>query len=327
MRRRLSCFYVGRFLLAFFLLLISVNAEPSAFELQSGATKKELKTLQSSSKNLESVITDLQNRTYSLEQISDGLKSLFEGQVLKLKSLSDTTLSHQNLIKSIQTLQDSYSNMLKEQAELIENLNTQVQKNQKALQDLDKKVADLSNLFNRFNTDVLRQLGTLKKSLGAQASDLTDTKKKTDKKNSDSKEVSSTSNKEISFIKDISKQKEIFQEARTFYSQKKNLEAKKRFEWLVETNYRVGYVSYLLGEIAYRQKKYSEAIALYKKSALIDDKANYMPVLLWHTAWSFKYSKDLPNYNKFLDSLIYLYPNSEQGQKAKEIRNKTKDKK
>lgn len=324
--RRLICFYVSRFLLVFFLWSVFVNAEPSAFELQSGATKKELKTLQSSSKNLESVITDLQNRIYSLEQISDGLKSLFEGQVLKLKGLSDTALSHQNLIKTIQTLQDSYSNMLKEQAQLIESLKTQAQKNEKALQSLDKKVADLSNLFNRFNTDVLRQLSTFKKSLGVQSSDLTDIKKNTDKKNSDSKEVSNAS-KEISFIKDISKQKEIFQEAKIFYSQKKNLEAKKRFEWLVETNYRVGYASYLLGEIAYRQKKYSEAIALYKKSALIDDKASYMPILLWHTAWSFKYSKDLPNYNKFLDSLIYLYPNSEQGQKAKEIRNKTKDKK
>lgn len=314
-------FCICKFLLAYLVWSVFAEAEPSAFELQSGATKKELKTLQSSSKNLESVITDLQNRVYSLEQVSDGLKSLFEGQILKIKSLSDSMLTHQNSIKSIQTLQDLHSNMIKQQSELIENLSNQIQNNQKAFKDLDKKVADLGKLLDRFSTDILRQLDILKKGFEIQVSSPT-----SDKKTSSSEKAPKVL-KETSFVKDTSKRKEIFQEAKTLYSQKKIQEAKGMFEWLVETNYKTGDSLFLLGEIAYKQKEYSEAIALYKRSALIDDKARYMPILLWHTAWAFKYSKNLSNYNKFLDSLIYLYPNSEQGQRAKEIRNKTKDKK
>lgn len=323
---KVPSFCICRFLLAFLVWSVFAEAEPSAFELQSGATKKELKTLQSSSKNLESVITDLQNRVYSLEQVSDGLKSLFEGQISKIKSLSDSVITHQNFIKSIQALQDLHSNTIKQQSELIENLSNQIQNNQKALKDLDKKVSDLGKLLDRFSTDMLRQLDILKKVFEIQTPSLADDKKKIDKKTSNSEKVPKVL-RETSFVKDISKQKEIFQEAKTLYSQKKIQEAKGMFEWLVETNYRTGYSLYLLGEIAYKQKEYPEAIALYKKSALIDDKAHYMPILLWHTAWAFKYSKNLLNYNKFLDSLIYLYPNSEQGQRAKEIRNKTKDKK
>lgn len=128
------------------------------------------------------------------------------------------------------------------------------------------------------------------------------------------------------FVKDLSKQKEIFVEAEALYKKGKLQEAKERFDWLVQNNYRPANGFYLLGEIAYRQKKYQDAIGFYKKSALINDKANYMPVLLWHTAWAFRYSKDLANYEKFLDSLIYLYPNSEQGQKAKDIRKRIKEK-
>lgn len=44
-----------------------------------------------------------------------------------------------------------------------------------------------------------------------------------------------------------------------------------------------------------------------------------MPVLLWHTAWSFKEIKDDQNYYKFLNTLQHLYPSSEQAKMAKKI--------
>ena len=61
----------------------------------------------------------------------------------------------------------------------------------------------------------------------------------------------------------------------------------------------------------------------YKKSATLDENAVYMPVLLWRTAWSFRYLSDQENYQKFIDLLIRLYPDSEQGKKA--LANKEKD--
>ncbi|PAF44208.1 tetratricopeptide repeat protein [Helicobacter sp. 11S02596-1] len=317
--RQVAFFHCNKFLLAL-LACLTLNAEPSAFELQSGATKKELKTLQSSSKNLESIITDLRDRVASLEQTQDGLRSLFEGQSLKIKNLLDTAVIYQNSIKSLQSVQELHSETLKKQSDLLDNLKNQVEANKQSIKDLDKKITDMGELLSHINTTMVAQLEVIKKNLEIQTPD-PDVNKKPKQS-----ELPKPADK-VSFEKDMSKQKQIFEDATKLFYQKKLKESKARLDWLVETNYRPANSLYLLGEIAYKEKKYQEAIVFYKKSALLNDKANYMSILLWHTAWAFKYSKDLANYNKFLESLIYLYPQSEQGQKAKEIINRTKGKK
>lgn len=317
------------------IFISSLVAEPSAFEMQSGATKKELRSLQTSSKNLETIITELQNKVISLDQYQDGIKSLFEGQSLKIKTLLDSSISQENSIKSLNATQESHSNMLKQQSDLLALLKDRVDKNQKAIEDLSKKVDDITELIEHINSDLMTQLEIIKKNLeipttpsGPVATKTTSTKSNNNPKKPDKKADSKEKESKISdmFVKDLSKQKEIFVEAEALYKKGKLQEAKERFDWLVQNNYRPANGFYLLGEIAYRQKKYQDAIGFYKKSALINDKANYMPVLLWHTAWAFRYSKDIANYEKFLDSLIYLYPNSEQGQKAKDIRKRIKEK-
>lgn len=317
------------------IFISSLVAEPSAFEMQSGATKKELRSLQTSSKNLETIITELQNKVISLDQYQDGIKSLFEGQSLKIKTLLDSSISQENSIKSLNATQESHSNMLKQQSDLLALLKDRVDKNQKAIEDLSKKVDDITELIEHINSDLMTQLEIIKKNLeipttpsGLVATKTTSTKSNNNPKKPDKKAGSKEKESKISdmFVKDLSKQKEIFVEAEALYKKGKLQEAKERFDWLVQNNYRPANGFYLLGEIAYRQKKYQDAIGFYKKSALINDKANYMPVLLWHTAWAFRYSKDIANYEKFLDSLIYLYPNSEQGQKAKDIRKRIKEK-
>ncbi|EJC05848.1 hypothetical protein HPHPP13_1371 [Helicobacter pylori Hp P-13] len=89
--------------------------------------------------------------------------------------------------------------------------------------------------------------------------------------------------------------------------------------WLEANSYRLYYVRYVLGEVAYGEKRYREAIKYYKESALLNQKASYMPVLLWHTAWSFKKIKDDQNYYKFLNTLQRLYPSSEQAKMVQKI--------
>lgn len=307
-------------------------AEPSAFEMQSGATKKELRSLQTSSKNLETIITELQNKVISLDQYQDGIKSLFEGQSLKIKTLLDTSLSQENSIKSLNATQESHSNILKQQSDLLTLLKDRVDKNQKAIEELSKKVDDITEVIEHINSDLMKQLEIIKKNLeiptSPAAPKTTSTKSNNNSKNPDKKNNSKQKESKTPdiFTKDLSKQKEIFVEAEALYKKGKLQDAKERFDWLAQNNYRPANAFYLLGEIAYKQKKYQDAIGFYKKSALINDKANYMPILLWHTAWAFRYSKDLANYEKFLDSLIYLYPNSEQGQKAKDIRKRIKEK-
>lgn len=288
-------------------------SEPSAFELQSGATKKELKNLQLSNKNLEAIITDFQNRLSSLEEFQAGVKSLYEGQTLKLKNLTDTSVSLQNSINSIQSLLQAHSEALKNQSDLNDALKGDIQANKKAIKELDDKLNSMSDLLSKMNTSMIEQLNALKNSLQAPVSE--PVKLKVSDKKID---------KEQDFDKSIKDPKSIFNEALDMYKKKQFDGSKVRLEWLLGQKYRPAHILYLLGEIAYKEKKYPQAITYYKKSALENDKASYMPILLWHTAWAFRYSKDLANYNKFLDSLIYLYPNSEQGQKARDIREKTK---
>ncbi|WP_412779197.1 tetratricopeptide repeat protein, partial [Helicobacter mehlei] len=132
-----------------------------------------------------------------------------------------------------------------------------------------------------------------------------------------------------SFIKDYGKRKEIFQEALKLFRHKQHEQAGARFEWLGEIKYRPAYSYYMAGECAYEQKHYTQAISFYKHSALIKDKTTYMPILLWHTAWSFGFLKDQANFERFMRSLSQLYPQSEQGKKATEIlqkRQKTESK-
>lgn len=290
-------------------LLLSVAAlwgEPSAFELQSGATKKELKTLQSTNKNLENLAIDYSARIQTLEQSIDGMQSVLDGQALRIKSLLDTIGKQETNIQSLQSSLDYQGELVKQHSATIADM-------QKAIDQLNTKLSDLTTLTTKLNQEILAELRAESSSQSKSSS-----KSQNDKP---STKQADTGNQAEAFTK--LSHKEVFDGARKLYKEKKFLESKKRYEWLVQHNYRSATSLYMLGEIEYQRGKFAEAIGFYKKSASIDDKASYMPILLWHTAWAFRYSKDMDNYNKFLDSLIRLYPESDQGKKAKNLRQNT----
>lgn len=294
------------------LSLVALWAEPSAFELQSGATKKELKTLQSTNKNLENLVIDYSARIQMLEQSRDGMQSVLDGQALRIKSLLDTIGKQEATIQTLQSNLDYQNDLVRQHNSTIENM-------QKTIDQLTAKLSDLTTLTTKLNQDILNELGVL-----TGTNNQAQKKSKSQTSNEDVKSVNAGGRGSDDFTK--LSNKEIIDQARKLYREKNLLESKKRYEWLVKNNYKVASSLYMLGEIEYQRSKFAEAISFYKKSASLDDKASYMPILLWHTAWAFRYSKDMDNYNKFLDSLIRLYPESEQGRKAKDLRQKNKNK-
>lgn len=296
----------NRFYQCLLLSVVALWGEPSAFELQSGATKKELKTLQSTNKNLENLAIDYSARIQTLEQSIDGMQSVLDGQALRIKSLLDTIGKQEASIQSLQSGLDYQGELVKQHSATIADM-------QKAIDQLNAKLSDLTTLTTKLNQEILAELRA--ESSGHSKSS---SKSQTDKP---STKQADTGSQAEAFTK--LSHKEVFDEARKLYKERKLLESKKRYEWLVQRNYRPATSLYMLGEIEYQRGKFAEAIGFYKKSASIDDKASYMPILLWHTAWAFRYSKDMDNYNKFLDSLIRLYPESEQGKKAKNLRQNT----
>ena len=66
------------------------------------------------------------------------------------------------------------------------------------------------------------------------------------------------------------------------------------FEELIAANYKPATNNYYLGEIWYYRKKYADAIRHFKTSAMLYDKASYMPKLLLHsriTSYNVCYTK------------------------------------
>ncbi|WP_033773200.1 tetratricopeptide repeat protein [Helicobacter pylori] len=324
-----------------------LNGEPSAFDLQSGATKKELKQLQINSKNFSNILTKIHSQVESNTQAQEGLKSVYEGQSNKIKHLNDAILSQEESLRALKASQEVHANTIKQQSEILEDLRNEIRANQQAIQQLDKQNKEMSELLTKLSQDLVAQIALIQKTLKEQekqekaekqykqsaptnekskqslAADVLEQDKENQPKHQQLPKEEKNQEKEktpkVKFHKDLSKQKEIFEEALSFFRNKSYAEAKERLLWLEANSYRLSYVRYVLGEVAYGEKKYREAIKYYKESALLNKKASYMPVLLWHTAWSFKKIKDDQNYYKFLNTLQHLYPSSEQAKMAKKI--------
>lgn len=262
-------------------------SEPSAFEKQSGATKNDLKALQS-------VVTKLQQKVETTQQAQEGISSLQESQSSKIR---------QQLIQTTQNAKDIEE--LKAQTELYKKLQQQVESNTQDLALLKMQILELNTSLKTLNQTILDEL----KKLNTPADDKSSTT------NADSK-------KSTTFTKDKTKKTEIFAQAQDLFKKAEYNSAKIRFEWLLTLDYKKAENHFYLGEIAFINKAHNDAIYHYKQSALANDKAKYMPTLLLHTAQSFNAIKDTKNYNKFLDSLISNYPTSKEAQNAKKLKEK-----
>jgi TolA-binding protein len=126
-------------------------------------------------------------------------------------------------------------------------------------------------------------------------------------------EAKVVSNKELT----SSDKKKMMEEAKVQYEKKYFKYAIPTFEKLVELNYKPAESNFYLGEMWYVRKKYDLAISHYKKSAILYDKAAYMPTLLLHSAISFEMTNDKDNARSFYSTLIDLYPSSNESKVAK----------
>ena len=264
-------------------LAFSVNGEPSAFEKQSGATKDDIKTLQS-------LVTKLQQKVNSIGQAQEGISSLYESQSTKLQ---------QQIAQGTQN------------AKSIEEFKTQIDTNTKEIAEIKAQLKDINTNLTTLNQTILNELKALNNSPA---------QKQNQKESKNASGQNNTKAEQKPFTKDKAKRAEIFTQAQELFDKKEYESAKERFEWLVETNYKKAQSSFYLGEIAFTNKTYNDAIKHYKESVLANDKASYIPTLLLHTAQSFNAIKDTKNYNKFLDSLISNYPSSKEAQTAKKLK-------
>ena len=291
------------------------------------STEKYILKNQNKIKDVSSDVNDLKTTLDSMNSRIEGLESIFQGDSAKLNStvlqLNDVLNKSNKSSTDIDELRNVTTQLLNLKEESDKQFNTNIA----VLKDAVSKLSDLVNKINseyvsesnfKKNIDqfVTRaEFEELKKVMGV--------KNKTTSQSSST--TSSTSSQNILLTKanlSAEEKSELLDSAKKEYDRRYYKYAIPMFEKLLEINYKPAESSFYLGEMWFVRKKYEMAISYFKKSAMLYDKADWMPQLLLHSAISFENINDKENAKSFYSTLIDLYPSSKEASEAKKNINK-----
>lgn len=286
-----------------------IAAEPSAFgagNLESptpyGLTPNEKIALETKNK-LQKVLAKSNNQANevdSLRERLDGMQSIVESLSMK---------AHNNEVE-LQKLVDKNTQDLKSSDEFEKRLSELTQKNSEDIEKIKLMISELSKLIDNINATYVTKdeynslVNDVNKFKDLVASEL---KKDSPSQNSEKSDFDNLSNAEIA------------QKAQEYFDKKYYTNAIESYKYLIDKHYKPAYANYMIGEMNYRRKNYSEAIAYFKESTSLYTKASYMPNLLLHTAVSMDRTGDKKNAKAFYEGLIARYPKSQEAKDAKEL--------
>lgn len=281
--------------------------------------------------NLNSKINDVNLLIESMKKRLEGLESIYEGDSSKLNS---TVLRMNELMKQVEMSSQLASKNSTETAEIksvseqLLNMKEETDKEMRAsIATLKKAVSKISKLVNKINREYV-SASELRKNMDQfiTRAEFESLKKSLGVKNSSSaiSNITPTSNNDESKPKKLESEDKakIMKDAKSLYEKRYFKYAIPKFEKLISLNYKPAESNYYLGEMWYVRKKYDLAISHFKKSAILNDKAAYMPSLLLHSAISFEHTGDKENAKSFYSTLIDLYPSSDETKIAKKNLNK-----
>lgn len=284
------------------------------------SSEKHILKNQANINNLSSKMGDISSTLEAIKTRLEGLESTSEGDSAKLNSTAK---------KVEELMQRSGSSDLGSKS--ISTNNSQISDSQVA--ELKAAITKLSTLVNKINSEYVssneleknmqqfvtrEEFEAVKKAMGIKSSAVSP-KTKLDA-NSSGVEVSETSASSVSDKKLTTPEDKsnLLKEAKSDFDSNNYTASTPKYEKLLEANYKPAEVNYYLAQNWYMRKKYDVAISYYKKSAILNDKAAYMPTLLLHSAISFEKTKDKENAKSFYSTLIDLYPNSNEAKTAKQ---------
>jgi TolA-binding protein len=291
----------------FALLVFSLSLwaqEPSAFgagDLDSDnpygltASEKAVHKNAQDIKKLQNSMYQMESKLDSVSERVEGIRSVFQGELGKLAEsrgqsgvasdrLSDVNSSISSLQSELDSFKAQYEQNIKEQNANIAKINI-------VLQELSSIIDNINQRY--VSKDELAQ--------------------KPAKKESSQKANSSKFDPKNNYV--------LFDEALDMLGKGELDKAKERFEFTSEHHYKPAGSAYYLGEIAYKQKKYKDAIYYYKSSASRYNEADYMPNLLLNLSRSLIEVNDKKNADTFLKNLIETYPQSSEAKEAEKILN------
>lgn len=288
------------------------------------SSEKHILKNQASINSLSSKMSDINSSLEAIKNRLEGLESTSEGDSAKLNS---TAKKLDDLIRNGSSDLGSKNTT---------TAGSQISDSQVA--ELKAAITKLSTLVNKINSEYVssneleknmqqfvtrEEFEAVKKAMGIKSSAVAP-KTKLDV-NSSGIDVTDTapavSDKKLTTPEEKAN---LLKEAKSDFDSKKYEASTPKYEKLLEANYKPAEVNYYLAENWYMRKKYDAAISYYKKSAILNDKAAYMPTLLLHSAISFEKIKDNANAKSFYNTLVDLYPDSSEAGTAKKNLSKLK---
>ena len=294
------------FLLSCFFPILSFSAEPSAFgagDLTSsnpyGLTSNE-KVILDTKKRLHKVSVKSNNQANELDSLReriDGLQSIIESLSRKAHN-NKINLKKQNELNNLKSQNSS---------EYEKRLSDVVQANETSIAQQKIIMSEMSLLIDDINAKYIS-----KNEFNALVKDVNDFKALVAKelKNSTPKKA-----KKSKLSKKSSAQ--LATDAKAFYNKKYYTDAIKHYEELIKRNYKPAYAHYMIGDMNYKRKNYSNAISYYKKSSSLYSKASYMPTLMLHTAISMEKTGDTAHANAFFEAIVSKYPDTTEAEDAR----------
>jgi TolA-binding protein len=284
-------------------LILSCD-EPSAFGAGNldnpkpyGLTSSE-KVILENKKSLHKVVVDTNNQANKVDSIRDridGLQGIVEGLANK---------SHENEI-ALQKLSEKNAQELQSSDEYEKRLSEITQNNSKSIEEIKVLTSELSVLLDTVNKTYVTKV---------EFNDLVEDVNKF--KDLVSKELKADSKSKKSEFDDLTNG-EVATKAHDYFEKKLYDKAIKYYNRLIDKKYKPARSHYMIAESNYYMKNYAEAIAYFKKSASLYDKASYMPVLMLHTAVAMEKTGDKKNAKAFYNGIISKYPDSEYAIRAK----------
>lgn len=316
---------------------IAVAQEASVYEGSNSnspyglnSSEKQILKNNASINSLSSKVGDITSLVNSINSRLEGLESTYEGDsaklnttVKKVNELSQKLNMSSDLGSNTATTPVSSGQGDAQLAETVNGLKAALSKLTTLVNKINSEYVSSSEFEKNMQQFITREeFEALKKSLGVKTAQVTPTK--TNDTKSSSVDTSVSSQPEIKKNLTSEDKVKLLAEAKADYESKKYDNALPKYEKLVEVNYKPAEGNFYLGQIWYMRKKYDLAITHFKKSAILNDKAAYMPTLLLHSAISFEATKDKDNAKSFYGTLVELYPDSNEANIAKKNLSKLK---
>jgi TolA-binding protein len=237
-----------------------------------------------------------------LKRFSSKIKKLKSKLKISMELLVDSDFKLQNKISNLKTdLKQKQNILLKDIFDIKNNLSNNVE----VIKLLKISLIEMSDVLDVINAQYVK-----KNTFEARISAI-EQKLKNINVTGSRKVVKKQFNK-ISGYDMIKKSEKLLKE-------KKYRQARVILTKLIAINYRKARSSFYLGEVSFYQKRYVEALSLYKQSINIYQKSDYREKLFLHSAIASLRLKRKQEAYKFLTLLVSEFKGTQEAKKAKEI--------